>query len=146
VTLPILLKGILNPEDAALALRYGIDGIIVSNHGGRQVDGAVAALDALPKIVEEVDGKVPILMDSGIRGGADILKALALGASSVLIGRPFVYGLAVAGEAGVERVISQLIADIDLNLALSGRRTISEVNRSFLVEDTIFKQSMERTT
>lgn len=146
MTLPILLKGILNPEDAALALRYGIDGIIVSNHGGRQVDGAVAALDALPKIVEEVDGKVPILMDSGIRGGADILKALALGASSVLIGRPFVYGLAVAGEAGVERVISQLIADIDLNLALSGRRTISEVNRSFLVEDTIFKQSMERTT
>ncbi|MBP2259101.1 lactate 2-monooxygenase [Virgibacillus alimentarius] len=130
--LPILLKGILHPNDAKLALEYGVDGIIVSNHGGRQVDGSVAALDALPEIVAAVQNKVPILMDSGIRRGADVLKALALGATSVLIGRPYIYGLAVAGEEGVEQVLRQLAADIDLTLALCGKNSLSSIDRSLL--------------
>ncbi len=96
--LPILLKGILHPEDAVRAVDAGMDGIVVSNHGGRQVDGAIATLDALPGVVDAVDGRIPVLMDSGIRWGADIFKALALGATAVLIGRPYVYGLAVAGR------------------------------------------------
>ena len=100
-TLPILLKGIQDPRDAALALEHGVDGIIVSNHGGRQVDGAIGSLDALPGVVEEVDGRVPVLFDSGVRSGADAFKALALGAQAVLVGRPWVYGLALGGAAGV---------------------------------------------
>ncbi|MCK9906266.1 alpha-hydroxy-acid oxidizing protein, partial [Frankia sp. Cpl3] len=95
--LPILLKGILHPRDAELALQYGADGIIVSNHGGRQVDGEVATIDVLPDIIDIVRGRIPVLMDSGVRGGADIIKAIALGASAILIGRPYIYGLAVAG-------------------------------------------------
>ena len=98
-----MLKGILHPDDARRAVDEGIDGIVVSNHGGRQVDGAIATLDALPAIVEAVDGRIPVLLDSGIRSGADIFKALALGARAVLLGRPHVYGLALAGEAGVAR-------------------------------------------
>lgn len=131
-SLPILLKGILHPEDARLAMEHGADGIIVSNHGGRQVDGAIAALDALPEICEVVDDSIPVLMDSGIRRGADIVKALALGARAVLIGRPYIYGLALAGEAGVGQVLRNIIADLDLTMALSGKKSIKEINRSLL--------------
>jgi isopentenyl diphosphate isomerase/L-lactate dehydrogenase-like FMN-dependent dehydrogenase len=131
--LPILLKGILHSDDSKLALQYGVDGIIVSNHGGRQVDGAIGALDALPKICEIVQGRIPVLFDSGIRRGADVVKALALGASAVLLGRPYVYGLALAGEQGVRQVIRNLIADIDITMALSGIKSIAELDRSILV-------------
>ncbi|MGF1506989.1 MAG: lactate 2-monooxygenase [Anaerolineae bacterium] len=125
--LPILLKGILHPDDARQAVDHGMDGVIVSNHGGRQVDGAIGTLDALPDVVEAVDGRVPVLMDSGIRGGADVCKALALGASAVLLGRPFVYGLALAGEAGVRGVIANLKADFDLTMGLAGCTTPAEI-------------------
>jgi isopentenyl diphosphate isomerase/L-lactate dehydrogenase-like FMN-dependent dehydrogenase len=118
--LPILLKGILHPDDAREAVERGLDGVVVSNHGGRQLDGAIGTLDALPGVVEAVAGRVPVLMDSGIRGGADAFKALALGATAVLLGRPYVYGLAVAGEEGVRAVIRNLVADFDLTLGLAG--------------------------
>lgn len=118
--LPILLKGIQHPDDAALAVEHGFDGIVVSNHGGRQVDGAVGALDQLPLCAERVDGRVPVLFDSGVRTGADVFKALALGADAVCVGRPFVHGLALDGEAGVEAVLANLIAELDLTLALAG--------------------------
>jgi lactate 2-monooxygenase len=131
-SLPILLKGILHPDDAKLALEHGIDGIIVSNHGGRQVDGAIASLDALPEICEAVKGEIPVLFDSGIRRGADILKAIALGAEAVLIGRPYIYGLALAGEEGVKQVLRNLIADLDLTMALSGIKSIREIDQSLL--------------
>jgi lactate 2-monooxygenase len=131
--LPILLKGILSPSDAKLALEHGANGIIVSNHGGRQVDGAIAALDALPAICEVVQGAVPVLLDSGIRRGSDVIKALALGAKAVLLGRPYIYGLAVGGEEGVKLVIRNLLADLDLTLALCGKRSLSELDRSLLV-------------
>jgi lactate 2-monooxygenase len=130
--LPILLKGILHPEDAKLAVEHGVDGLIVSNHGGRQLDGAISSLDALPPIVEAVGGRIPLLLDSGIRTGADIIKALALGANAVLIGRPFLYGLAVAGEKGVARVIDTLISELDVSLALSGSKSVSDLNRGIL--------------
>lgn len=130
--LPIILKGILHPDDARKALDYGVDGIIVSNHGGRQVDGAIAALDALPDIAEVVQDSIPVLMDSGIRRGADIVKALALGASAVLVGRPYIYGLSVGGEQGAHRVIRNLWADFDLTVALTGKKNISEIDRSVL--------------
>lgn len=132
--LPIVLKGILHPDDARHALELGMDGVIVSNHGGRQVDGAVAALDALPGIVDAIGGKIPVLFDSGIRTGADIVKALALGARAVLLGRPYAYGLALRGEAGVRDVIANLAAELDANLGLSGHRTLSELDRGILEE------------
>jgi lactate 2-monooxygenase len=125
--LPIVLKGILHPADARLALEHGVDAIVVSNHGGRQVDGAIASLDALPAVAAEVRGRAPILLDSGVRGGADLLKALALGATAVLIGRPYVYGLGLAGEQGVREVIRNFRADFDLTLGLSGHTSVSEV-------------------
>jgi lactate 2-monooxygenase len=125
--LPLLLKGILHPDDARRALDYGVDGIVVSNHGGRQVDGAIASLDALPAIVDAVAGVIPVLLDSGIRGGADVFKALALGATAVLIGRPYCYGLAVAGEAGVREVIQNFVADFDLTLGLAGCASPAEI-------------------
>lgn len=130
--LPLLLKGILHPADAELAIAHGADGIIVSNHGGRQVDGAVGAADALPAVVDAVRGRVPVLMDSGIRRGADVVKALALGAAAVFIGRPYAFALAAAGEAGVAQVIRNLHADTDLALGLSGQRSAREVDRSLL--------------
>jgi isopentenyl diphosphate isomerase/L-lactate dehydrogenase-like FMN-dependent dehydrogenase len=132
--LPILLKGILHPEDAQRACDCGADGIIVSNHGGRQVDGAIAALDALPRVVERVGTQLPILFDSGIRRGADVIKALALGARAVLLGRPYCYGLAVAGAAGVRAVLQNLLADLDLTLGLAGCATIGEVSRDLVTE------------
>jgi lactate 2-monooxygenase len=131
--LPIVLKGILHPDDALRAIDSGMDGILVSNHGGRQVDGAIATIDALPGIVDAVDGRLPVLLDSGIRGGADVFKALALGAAAVCIGRPYLWGLAVAGEAGVREVIRNLIADFDLTMGLAGCRSIAEVGPETLV-------------
>jgi len=130
--LPILLKGISHPDDARRAVDEGIDGIVVSNHGGRQVDGAIATLDALPGVAAAVDGRIPVLLDSGIRTGADIFKAVALGADAVLIGRPYVYGLAIAGETGVREVIQNLLAELDLTLGLAGRRSIAEVGADSL--------------
>ncbi|MBB6627991.1 alpha-hydroxy-acid oxidizing protein [Nocardioides sp. KIGAM211] len=131
--LPILLKGIQDPRDAALALEHGVDGIIVSNHGGRQVDGAIGSLDALPGIVAEVDGRVPVLFDSGIRSGADAFKAIALGASAVLVGRPWVYGLALAGAEGAQAVMEHIWAELDLTMALVGATSLDEVTRDLLV-------------
>lgn len=130
--LPILLKGILHPEDARLALAAGMDGIIVSNHGGRQVDGAIAALDALGPVVAAVEGRLPVLFDGGVRSGADIAKALALGARAVLLGRPYVYGLALGGEAGVRAVLQSLAAELDLTLALCGQAGVAALDRSAL--------------
>lgn len=132
--LPILLKGILHPEDAHEAVTRGADGVIVSNHGGRQVDGAVASLDALPRVVEVVAGRIPVLFDSGIRGGADVFKAVALGAAAVLLGRPYVYGLALAGEAGVREVIANVIAEFDLTMGLAGCRSVEEVAQTRLAD------------
>ncbi|EJW12942.1 L-lactate dehydrogenase [Rhodovulum sp. PH10] len=130
--LPILLKGIVHPDDARRAIDAGADGLVVSNHGGRQVDGALGALAALPEVVRAVDGRIPVLFDSGVRTGADVVKAIALGAAAVLIGRPYVYGLALAGERGVAEVIDNLAADLDLTLALAGRRTLAELDPSML--------------
>jgi lactate 2-monooxygenase len=130
--LPILLKGILHPDDAKLAMEHGVDGLVVSNHGGRQLDGAVASLDALHQIAEVVGGRIPLLLDSGVRTGADVVKALALGANAVLLGRPFVYGLAVAGEQGVASVIDSLISELDVSMALSGSNTVEDLDRSIL--------------
>jgi isopentenyl diphosphate isomerase/L-lactate dehydrogenase-like FMN-dependent dehydrogenase len=132
--LPILLKGIVSAEDGRRAVESGVDGIIVSNHGGRQVDGAVAALDALPEVVDAVAGRAVILFDSGIRSGADVIKALALGARAVLLGRPYCYGLAVGGEQGVHAVAANLLADVDLTLALMGCASTAELGRQNLVE------------
>jgi isopentenyl diphosphate isomerase/L-lactate dehydrogenase-like FMN-dependent dehydrogenase len=134
--LPILLKGILHPDDAAKALDAGMDGIIVSNHGGRQVDGAIGALDALPGVVSTIGGRIPVLFDSGIRRGPDIVKALALGAKAVLLGRPYIWGLALNGEAGVREVLLNLLADLDITMGLSGLRSIGEIDRSAIVGST----------
>ncbi len=130
--LPILLKGVLHPADAKKAIEHGMDGLIVSNHGGRQIDGEIASLDALPTIAEAVSGKVPVLLDSGVRGGADVFKALALGATAVCLGRPYVYGLACAGQRGVEEVIGNTLAEFDLTLGLSGCTSVREVTRDAL--------------
>ena len=120
---PIVLKGILSVEDAQLAVEHGVEGIVVSNHGGRQVDGAVASLDALAAIAPAVGDQLTILFDSGVRTGADAVKALALGADAVLVGRPFLYGLALGGQAGVEHVLRCLLAELDLTLHHSGYAT-----------------------
>jgi lactate 2-monooxygenase len=126
-SLPVLLKGVLHPDDAARALDHGVDGVVVSNHGGRQVDGAVATLDALPGVVERVSGRVPVLLDSGVRGGADAFIALALGATAVGIGRPYAYGLAAAGADGVREVVRNHIAEFDLTMGLAGHRSVAEI-------------------
>jgi lactate 2-monooxygenase len=126
--LPIVLKGIVHADDAKRAVEAGADGLIVSNHGGRQVDGAIGALDALPSIREVVGSSFPILFDSGIRTGADVFKALALGANAVCLGRPFVWGLALDGQAGVEHVLRCLLAEFDLTLALSGYTNIEQLD------------------
>ena len=120
---PIVLKGILSVGDARLAAEHGVEGIVVSNHGGRQVDGAIAALDALPAIAREVGDRLTVLFDSGVRTGSDVVKALALGARAVMIGRPLLYGLALEGRSGAEHVLRCLLAELDLTLALSGHRT-----------------------
>jgi len=130
-SLPLLVKGVLTAEDAQLALDHGMDGVIVSNHGGRQVDGAVAALDALVEVRDALP-EAAVLMDGGIRCAADVLKAVALGADAVLIGRPYAYALAVGGQRGVEELIQNLMAEIDLTLALAGGHSIRDLDRSWL--------------
>jgi len=132
--LPIVLKGIVHAEDARRAQDLGVDGLLVSNHGGRQVDGALGALDALPAIRAAVGEQLPLLFDSGVRTGADAFKALALGADAVCIGRPFVWGLALAGQAGVEHVLRCLLAELDLTLALSGYTAIDQIDVAALAE------------
>jgi lactate 2-monooxygenase len=129
--LPIILKGIRHPDDAARAAQEGVDGIIVSNHGGRQVDGEAGTLDVLPSIVAAA-GAMPVLLDSGVRTGSDIFKAMALGARAVLVGRPYVYGLAIAGENGVREVIQNLVAEFDITMALAGCTRCSEISAECL--------------
>ena len=136
-TLPVVLKGVLHPDDARRAVAEGVDGVYVSNHGGRQVDHSVAALDALPGVVDAVRGagsEAPVLFDSGVRSGADAFVALALGADAVGIGRPHVYGLALDGAAGVAAVLRNIVAELDLTMALTGCRTLADVTRDRLVE------------
>lgn len=133
--LPILLKGILHPEDARLAVEHGVDGLIVSNHGGRQLDGVIAAIDALPAVSEAVQKKVPVLFDSGIRRGIDAVKALALGADAVLIGRPFLYGLASHGQQGVEQVIENFAREIEISLSLCGIANLAQIDKLKMVRD-----------
>ncbi len=132
-SLPIVLKGILHPDDGRLAIQHGADGIIVSNHGGRQVDGSIGALDALPGVVAAAADEVPVLFDSGIRRGADVFKALALGAKAVLVGRPFMWGLAVDGADGVREVMQRILADFDITMTLCGCRELNEVTADMLV-------------
>jgi isopentenyl diphosphate isomerase/L-lactate dehydrogenase-like FMN-dependent dehydrogenase len=132
--LPIVLKGIQSSGDALLAVEHGVEGIVVSNHGGRQVDGAIGSLQALPGVVAAVEGRCEVLFDSGIRSGADTLKALALGASAVCLGRPYVWGLALGGYDGVVEVLRAFLADLDLTMALSGHASIDEVGPEALVD------------
>jgi isopentenyl diphosphate isomerase/L-lactate dehydrogenase-like FMN-dependent dehydrogenase len=132
VKIPILVKGVLHPLDAELAVQRGASAVVVSNHGGRQLDGAVATLDALPDCVDAVGGKIPVLMDGGIRRGQDILKALALGAKGVLVGRAPLWGLAAAGQPGVERVLWMLGAELKLAMALAGVTKLGDINRKLV--------------
>jgi len=125
---PLLVKGVVTAEDALLAREHGVDGILVSNHGGRQVDNSIAALDALPDVRAAVGSELVVLFDSGIRTGADVFVALALGADAVCLGRPFVWGLAIGGQEGVEHVLRCLLAELDLTLALSGYTSIAEID------------------
>ena len=134
-SLPVLVKGILHPDDAREAVSRGLDGIVVSNHGGRQIDGEIASLDALPPIVEAVGGQIAVLLDSGIRGGADTIKALALGADAILLGRPYIWGLALDGRDGVETVLKMLLAELDLTLALAGQASIEGLGSELLARE-----------
>jgi len=129
---PVILKGVLSAEDGRLAVSCGADGVIVSNHGGRNLDNVPATIDALPRVVDAVAGRIPVMLDSGIRRGTDVLMALALGAKAVFIGRPYVYGLAAGGAKGVERVISILRDELERAMALTGRRSIGEIDASVL--------------
>jgi lactate 2-monooxygenase len=130
--LPVLLKGIQHPDDARRAVQAGVDGIVVSNHGGRQVDGAIGAADALVDVVDAVGGETTILLDSGIRTGSDVFKALALGADAVLVARPYVYGLTLNGSDGVRDVMRNIVAEFDLTLGLSGLASLAELDRNAL--------------
>jgi len=132
-TLPIVLKGIQHPDDARRARDTGMDGVVVSNHAGRQIDGAIGSLEALPGVVEAVGNAFPVLYDSGVRGGADVLRALALGASAVQVGRPWVYAMAISGEEGAREALRNILAEFDLVLGLSGHRTIAELSPEVLV-------------
>lgn len=136
-SLPILIKGILHPDDASEARERGVDGIIVSNHGRRQVDGAFATIDGLGPIADEVGSDLAILLDSGVRSGADAFRALALGADAVLLGRPWVWGLALGGEAGVEEVLRRFLAELDLTMALSGYTRPSELGPEALIRHSV---------
>ena len=131
-SLPVIVKGVLRGDDAALAVEHGAAGVIVSNHGGRQLDSAPASIDVLPEVVAAVDGRVAVLVDGGIRRGTDIVKALALGARAVLIGRPILWGLAADGEAGVREVLALLRAEFDLAMALCGCRTVADIGPDLL--------------
>jgi L-lactate dehydrogenase (cytochrome)/(S)-mandelate dehydrogenase len=134
---PLILKGILHPEEAKTAVERGVDALIVSNHGGRQLDGAAAGLDALPSILDAVDGRIPVLVDGGIRRGTDVVKALALGAKACLIGRPQLWGVAVAGEAGVARVLEIYRTEIDRAMGLCGVTSIGQIDRTLLLKQRI---------
>jgi len=129
---PIVIKGVMTAEDAMLAVEHGVDAIIVSNHGARQVDGTIAPIEALGEIAERVDGRIEVLMDGGIRRGTDVLKALALGARAVLIGRPYIWGLAVGGAAGVQQVIELLRNEIDSAMAQCGQADVKKIGRSLV--------------
>ncbi len=129
---PLLLKGVLHPDEAAEAVANGIDGVIVSNHGGRQLDGAVASIEALPGVVEAVAGRIPVLLDGGVRRGADVVRARALGAAACLIGRPALWGLAVAGGAGVAQVLAILRTEIDRVMGLCGVRKLADIDASLI--------------
>jgi lactate 2-monooxygenase len=133
--LPILLKGILHPDDARAARERAIDGVIVSNHGGRQIDGEIASLDALPAIADAVGDDLAVLLDSGVRSGADVFKALALGADAVLLGRPYLWGLALDGEAGVLAVLRAILAELDLTIGLTGHLSPAELGPELLVRE-----------
>jgi L-lactate dehydrogenase (cytochrome) len=130
--LPILLKGVLHPDDARRALDEGVDGVVVSTHGGRQVDRSISALDALPDVLAAIDERAPVLLDSGIRSGADVFTAVALGASAVLLGRPFAWGLALAGEEGVRQVIADVMGEFDLTLGLTGHTAVDQLSPEIL--------------
>ncbi len=130
--LPVVLKGILNPDDAERAIHHGVSGIIVSNHGARDLDSTPATIDALPRVADKVAGRMTILMDGGIRRGTDVLKAIALGANAVLIGRPFAFALGAAGAAGVTSVINILRKEFEIAMALTGRPTIASIDRSVI--------------
>jgi len=134
VELPLLVKGVLTAEDAVRARDCGVDGIVVSNHGGRQVDGAVASLDAFVEVREALGDDAAVLVDGGIRTGADVVKAMALGADAVLLGRPYAYGLATGGQAGVTAVVEQLLAETDITLALAGGKSVRDLDRSLLAD------------
>ncbi|KAI0812852.1 FMN-dependent dehydrogenase [Xylaria sp. FL0064] len=138
---PIVLKGILHPEDAILAWQHGISGIVVSNHGGRNVDGVVASLKMLPEIVAAVGDKITILFDSGIRTGADIIKAMSLGAKAVLVGRPVMYGLGIGGKGGARHVLASLLADLDTNMQLVGMKAVADFE--YLGLDMIYQMHAE---
>jgi isopentenyl diphosphate isomerase/L-lactate dehydrogenase-like FMN-dependent dehydrogenase len=130
--LPILLKGVLHADDARRALDDGVDGVVVSTHGGRQIDRSVAALEALPDVVAAIDERAPVLLDSGIRSGADVFTAVSLGATAVLLGRPFAWGLALAGEEGVRQVIADVVAEFDLTLGLTGHTAVDQLSPEIL--------------
>jgi len=130
VDIPIVLKGVLHPEDAKMALDIGVEGIVVSSHGGRRIDGAIGAAGALGKISEVVGGEIPILFDSGVRTGADVFKSLALGATAVQIGRPYAYGLTLAGEQGVYEIIGNLLAELESTIGVAGYKNLKEVKES----------------
>jgi 4-hydroxymandelate oxidase len=132
-SLPILVKGILTAEDARLAVEQGAEAIVVSNHGGRQLDSCPASLDALPEVVEAVGGRLPVLMDGGVRRGTDVLKAIALGAAAVMVGRPAAWGLAAEGEDGVAGVLGIFRAEVENAMALTGCRTIAEIGRDLVM-------------
>jgi 4-hydroxymandelate oxidase len=131
-SLPVILKGVLHPEDARIAVAEGVSGVVVSNHGGRTLDGVPAAIEVLPAIAAAVAGQVPLLMDGGIRRGTDVLKALALGASAVMVGRPVLHGLAAAGATGVAHVLKILRDELEIAMALTGRPTLSSIDRSVI--------------
>jgi 4-hydroxymandelate oxidase len=131
-SLPVLVKGVVRGDDARRAIEAGARGIIVSNHGGRQLDYSIATLDALPEVVEAAAGEVPVLMDGGVRRGTDVLKAVALGAKAVMIGRPYLWALAIAGQAGVERLLQQLQVEVATSMSLLGCRSLSDVSPDLL--------------
>ena len=133
--LPLILKGILDPTDAEQAIGVGANGIVVSNHGARNLDTLPASIDALPVVAERVGGRAAIILDGGIRRGTDVLKSLALGATAVMIGRPYVFALATAGAAGVARCVNLLRDEFERAMALTGRRTIREIDRSLIWQD-----------
>ncbi len=133
-TLPIVLKGLMTGEDAALAAEHGVDGIVVSNHGARNLDTTLATIEVLPEIVEAVEGKVEVLLDGGVRRGTDVVKALALGAKAVLVGRPIFWGLAVDGQAGLYRLMAILREEIEVAMALCGRATIDSLDSSLVTK------------